>query len=160
MSRKVLLIVLLLSGALVAALGQEEGAGRFDLLIVDETKTFSSSMRVEVFARALLRTELFALSAKIVEVESSFVDPLRGEEPDQRYDLIVIFPVGIDDGTVRQIWIVSRPFPEIGEELRGAVALVKQLADKIFRGAAEAVGVTDDLIPGYFATIFIRGGWL
>ncbi|MGQ9477337.1 MAG: hypothetical protein ACUVRH_02455 [Candidatus Bipolaricaulia bacterium] len=136
------------------------GGPPFQLLIVDETGTFASSMRVEVLARALKRTGLFALSARVVKVESSFADPLQGLEPDKRYDLIVIVPRGIDDRTVRQVWIATRPFPEISEELRSAVAMVKAIADKIFTGVAEAVDVTEDAIPGLFATIFIKEGWL
>jgi hypothetical protein len=138
----------------------QEGGPPFKLLIVDETRTFANSMRVEVLARALKRTGLFALSARIVEVESSFADPLQGLEPDRRYDLILILPRGLDDRTVRQIWLVTRPFPEIPQELRGAVAMVKPITNKIFTGIAEAVDVTEDAIPGIFATIFIREGWL
>ncbi|MFQ6034151.1 MAG: hypothetical protein ACE5KR_04745 [Candidatus Bipolaricaulia bacterium] len=163
MSKRVLLVsiaLLLIGGAVIAALGQEEGAQKFNLLIVDETRTFGSSIRVEVLARVLLKTGLFELSAKIVEVPSSFADPLQGLEPDKRYDLILVVPQGIDDGTVKQIWVATRPFPELDEELRGAVGTVKEIANGIFRGAATAVGVTDDLIPGYFAAIFIREGWL
>ena len=163
-SLAILLLALLLSlgGSVIDSLAQDQGQGeaQFKLLIVDETRTFSSSMRVEVLARALIRTELFDLSAKIIDVSSSFDDPLQGEEPDQQYDVILIVPRGIDDGTVKQIWIATRPFPELDEGLRGAVGTIKEIADGIFRGAAEAVDVTDDLIPGYFATLFIKEGWL
>ena len=156
----VLALLLLLGGSVTNGLAQDRGEEQFKLLIVDETRTFSSSMRVEVLARALIRTELFELSARIVKVSSSFEDPLQGEEPDQQYDVILIVPRGIDDGTVKQIWIATRPFPELDEGLRGAVGTIKEIADGIFRGAAEAVDVPDDLIPGYFAAIFIREGWL
>ena len=139
--------------------GQDQGE-RFALLIVDETKTFSSSIRVQVLASLLNKSGQFELSARFVDVPSSFADPLQGLEPDRRYDLILIIPRGIDDGTVRQLWVVSRPFHEISEGLREAIALLKQLAGRVFTGAAEAVDVTDDLIPGYFATLFIREGWL
>jgi len=163
MSKRVFLVsimLLLIGGAVIAVLGQEEGPQKFNLLIVDETRTFGSSIRVEVFARAIKRTELFDLSAKIIDVSSSYDDPLQGEEPDKRYDVVLIVPTGIDDGTVKQIWIATRPFPEISEELRGAVGTIKEMANGIFRGAAKAVDVTDDLIPGYFATLFIKEGWL
>lgn len=143
-----------------SAQDRDQGGPPFKLLIVDETRTFASSMRVEVLARALKRTGLFNLSAKVVEVESSFVDPLQGLEPDRRYDLILIIPRGLDDQTVRQLWLVTRPFPELSPALRSAVALAKAVSDKIFTRVAEAVDVTDDLIPGFFATLFIREGWL
>jgi len=156
----VLALLLLLGGSVTNGFAQDRGEAQFKLLIVDETRTFSSSMRVEVLARVLIRTELFELSAKIIEVGSSYDDPLRDEEPDQQYDVVLIVPVGIDDGTVKQLWIATRPFTEISEELRGAVGMIKEIADGIFRGAAEGLDVTDDLIPGYFAAIFIREGWL
>lgn len=156
------LLVLPLAGSPSWGLAQEPQAEaeKFALLIVDETKTFSSSIRVQVLASLLKKTGQFELFAKFVEVSSSFDDPLQGLEPDRRYDLILIIPRGIDDNTVRQLWVVSRPFPEISEGLRRAIGLLKQLAGRVFTGAAEAVDVTDDLIPGYFATIFIREGWL
>ncbi len=37
---------------------------------------------------------------------------------------------------------------------------MQEIANKVFQGAAEAVDVAEDLIPGFFATIFIREGWL
>lgn len=145
----------------LSGLGQQaEHLQRFNLLIVDETRTFSSSMRVEVLARALKRTELFDLAARIVKVDSSFVDPLQDEVPDKPYDIILVIPWGIDDGTVKQLWVITRPFTEISEELRGAVTVVKEIANGIFHGVAEAVDVTEDLIPGYFAAILIWEGWL
>lgn len=155
-----LLVLILPTGSPGWGLTAEEHGERFALLIVDETKTFSSSIRVQVLASLLNKSGQFELSARFVDVPSSFADPLQGLEPDRRYDLILIIPRGIDDGTVRQLWVVSRPFHEISEGLREAIALLKQLAGRVFTGAAEAVDVTDDLIPGYFATLFIREGWL
>lgn len=144
------------------AQGQDRGQGGppFKLLIVDETRTFAISMRVELLARALKRTGLFDLSAKVVEVESSFVDPLQGLEPDQRYDLILIVPRGLDDWTVRQLWLVTRPFNEVSPGLIQAVGVVKGLVAQVSQGLTAAVDVTEDAIPGIFATIFIRKGWL
>jgi hypothetical protein len=158
----ILTLLLLVGGSASSGWAQDQGQGelQFKLLIVDETRTFSSSMRVEVLARAIIRTALFDLSAKLIEVGSSYDDPLQGEEPDRQYDVILIVPRGIDDGTVKQLWIATRPFTEVSEELRDAVAQLKEIADGIFQGAAEAVDVAEDLLPGYFATIFIREGWL
>lgn len=140
--------------------GQEEQPARFQLLIVDETTSFTASMGVELFARALKRTGLFDLSARIADVDSSFADPLRGQEPDRRYDIIIIVPRGIEDDTVRQIWIVTRPFHEISEGLRSTVALIKEIVNSGSQGRLTAVDITDDGIPGIFATLFIREGWL
>lgn len=159
-----LAIVLLVGWAAFGVSGsaqaQDQGGPPFKLLIVDETRTFAISMRVELLARALKRTGLFDLSAKVVEVESSFVDPLQGLEPDQRYDLILIVPRGLDDWTVRQLWLVTRPFNEVSPGLIQAVGVVKGLVAQVSQGLTAAVDVTEDAIPGIFATIFIRKGWL
>jgi len=162
MSKKVWIfipmVMLLLGWGALSGLSQEPF--KFKLLVVDETKTFASSIRVELLARAIKRTGLFELSAKIVDVGSSFANPLQGEKPDKRYEIIIIVPRGIDDGTVRQVWISTRPFTEISEELRSAVTVIKEIANGISQGMAKAVDVTEDLIPGYFATLFIKEGWL
>lgn len=156
-----LVLLLLIGFGALGGFGQEgEQQERFKLLIVDETVTFNSSIRVEVFARATKRTGLFDLSARIVQVDSSFVDPLRGEEPDKRYEVILIVPRGIDEGTVKQVWVVTNPPRQISSQLWQAVGLLKEIADGVLQGAATAVDVTEDLIPGYFATIFGREGWL
>lgn len=140
--------------------GQDQGGPPFKLLIVDETRTFVVSMRLELLARALKRTGLFALSTRVVEVDSSFADPLQGLEPDQRYDLILIAPRGLDDRTVRQLWIVTRPFNEVSPGLIQAVSALKRLVAQLSQGLVAAVDVTEDAIPAIFATIFIRRGWL
>jgi hypothetical protein len=154
------LFLLLIDWGALSGLGQEEQPQRFQLLIVDETKSFVASMGVELFARTVRRTGLFDLSAKIVDVDSSFANPLQGEEPDRRYDVIVIVPRGIDDDSIREIWIATRPFSEISGELRNAVALIKEIVNRVPQARIRAVDVTEDLIPGFFATVFIREGWL
>lgn len=140
--------------------GQEEQPARFQLLIADETTSFTASMAVELLARALKRTGLFDLSARIADVDSSFADPLRGQQPEKRYDIIIIVPRGVQDGTVRQVWIVTRPFHEVSEGLRTAVALIKEIVNGGAQGRLTAVDVTEDAIPAIFATLFIREGWL
>ncbi len=164
MSKKLVLLIplllLLIGWGALNGRGQEEQSQRFQLLIVDETRSFTASMGVELFARALKRTGFLEVSAKIVDVDSSFAYPLQGQEPDRRYDIIIIIPRGIEDGRVRQIWIVTRPFNEISEGLRRAVATIKEIVNRAPQGGLRAVDVTDDAIPGLFATLFIRGGWL
>jgi hypothetical protein len=161
----VLFLLMALGGNGWTALGQGQGPGDsppepFRLLIVDETQTFGSSIRLQVLASLLNRTGLFELTAKFVQVESSFDDPLQGEEPDRRYDAILIIPKGVDDGTVRQLWVVTRAWTELPEALRSAIGQLKAMANEVFQGTATAVDVTEDLIPAYFATLFTREGWL
>jgi len=115
------------------------------LLLVDETKTFSSTMRVGALAGILRKSGMVDVSVKLVDVESSYEDPLSGiaftEEP---YDLILIISRGIDDGTVGQIWLVTRFFEEASPEYAAIVAL-SGIIDQIFQGIATATDVTEDL---------------
>ena len=164
MSAAALIVFLLVlgGGSGLRALGQgaEGTSPPFQLLIVDETQTFGSTIRLQVLASLLNKTKGFELTAKFVRVESSFDDPLQGEEPEQRYDIVLIIPKGVDDGTMRQLWLATRPWVELPEELRSAAEQLKVIANEVFQGAATAVDVTEDLIPAYFAALFMREGWL
>ncbi len=164
MSAAALIVFLLVlgGGSGLRALGQgaEGTSPPFQLLIVDETQTFGSTIRLQVLASLLNKTKGFELTAKFVRVESSFDDPLQGEEPEQRYDIVLIIPKGVDDGTMRQLWLATRPWVELPEGLRSAVEQLKAIANEVFRGAAVAVDGTEDLIPAYFAALFMREGWL
>jgi hypothetical protein len=130
---------------------------RISLLIVDETETFDSSIRVQVLASLLKKTGLFKVSAKIAKVNSSFINPLQGI-PDRRYDIILIVPKGVDDGSIKQIWIITRPINCKTLYLMRYIELISEIVEKIF--LVEAVDITEDLIPAYFAVIFIQEGWL
>jgi len=130
------------------------------LLLVDETKTFSLTMRVGALAGILRKTGMVNVSIELVDVESSYEDPLSGialaEEP---YDIILIIPKGIDDGTVGQIWLVTRFFEETSPEYAGLTAL-SGIIDQVFQGVAEAIDVSEDLFPGFFAALYLKQGWL
>jgi len=130
------------------------------LLLVDETKTFSSTMRVGALAGILRKTGMVNVSIELVDVESSYEDPLNdialAEEP---YDIILIIPKGIDDGTVGQIWLVTRFFEETSPEYAGLMAL-SGIIDQVFQGVAEAIDVSEDLFPGFFAALYLKQGWL
>lgn len=159
-----ILVLLLLAGAVGygQATGNPTGEGAIRLLLVDETKTFSSTMRVGALAGILRKTGMVDVSVELVDVESSYEDPLRGKvlaEEREPYDIIIIIPKGIDDGTVKQIWLVSRFFEKTSPEYAGLAAL-SGIIDQVFQGVAEAVDVTEDLFPGCFAALYLWKGWL
>lgn len=144
-------------GGMSAALKAEELPR---LLIVDGTRTFASTMRIGALAGILRQSGIVDVSVKFVDVESSYQDPLANiAVADQPYDIILIIPSGIDDGSMRQIWLVSRFFASGSAEHAGLAAL-SGIIDQIFHGIAEAIDVSEDLFPGFFAALYLMQGWL
>ena len=130
------------------------------MLLVDETKTFSSTMRVGALAGILRKTGMVNVSVELIDVESSYENPLSGIAlPEEPHDIILIIPKGIDDGSVKQIWLVTRFFEETSPEFAGLTAL-SGIIDQIFQGIAEAVDVSEDLWPGFYAALYLKQGWL
>jgi len=168
MTRRTLLaiipvVLLIVGGGVLRGCAQEVNQGekeKLALLIVDETRTFSSSIRVELLARALAQAGLFEISARIAGVESGFENPLQGEPPDRCYDIILIIPRTIEHGTVRQLWVVTKAFSGISAQLHAAVRSLKETANAVFAGVAEAVDVSEDLVPGFFSAVLIQEEWL
>lgn len=133
------------------------------LLLVDATKTFSATMRVGALAKVIRNTGLFDLSVRLVDVASSYVDPLGAmafNTETQPYQIILIIPRGIDNGTVNQIWLVTRSFVEVSPPLGAAIGTLSNIVDQVFGGIAEAIDVSEDLFPGFFAALYLKRGIL
>ncbi|MEA1871701.1 MAG: hypothetical protein U9N00_05875 [Candidatus Bipolaricaulota bacterium] len=166
MNKMMLAITIGLCVAVLPVVGMAQTAGASDmaggarLLLVDETKTFASTMRVGALAGILRKTGMVDVTVMLVDVESSYGDPLAGlataEEP---YDIILIIPKGIDDGSVEQIWLVTRFFAEGSPEEVGLAALAG-IIDQIFQGLAIAIDVSEDLWPAGYAALYLQQGWL
>jgi hypothetical protein len=104
---------------------------RVDLLLVDETQTLQASLMVQVYARALQESGLFNFDAKIVSVQSSYDDPLGVNPTEKRYELIVIVPRGIEDGSVPQVWMITKPIgPQTRPQLLAAMELVASASSR------------------------------
>ncbi len=130
------------------------------MLLIDETKTFASTMRVGALAGILRKAGMVDLSVELVEVTSSYENPLSGIAlPDDPYDIILVIPKGIDDGSVAQIWLVTPYFEERSPEYAHLLAL-SGLIDRVFDGIATATDVSEDLFPGFFAALYFQQGWL
>ncbi len=156
--RAVLTMSLLIVFALAGAAQPTE---RVDLLLVDETQTLQASLMVQIYARALQESGLFNLDAKVVSVQSSYDDPLGVNLTEKRYELIVIVPRGIEDGSVPQIWMITRPIgPQTRPQLLNALELIRQRVEQGSAGLFKALTVMDDGALGIFATVFERHGWL
>ncbi len=167
MTKKVIALIavaaLLLGG--VTAVAQSARVSRptpaVRLLIVDETKTFTSSMRVGITANIVRKMGLFAISADMVDVSSSYVDPLAGKTPPaQPYDIVIIFPRGLDNGSVHQIWVITRDLAALPPQAQAAVTLLETVINKVFAGVGTATDVNADLFPGLFSALYVREGWL
>ena len=166
MNKKVLAITIGLCVAFLPVVGTGQTTGPSDmaggarLLLVDETKTFASTMRVGALAGILRKTGMVDVTVRLVDIESSYGDPLAGlataEEP---YDIILIVPKGIDDGSVVQIWLVTRFFEE-GSPEDVSLAALSGIIDQIFQGLATAIDVSEDLWPAGYAALYLQQGWL
>jgi len=155
-------VVLAMGLLIVFALeGAAQPSERVDLLLVDETQTLQASLMVQIYARALQESGLFNFDAKVVSVQSSYDDPLGVNLTEKRYELIVIVPRGIEDGSVPQIWMITKPIgPQTRPQLLNALELIRQRVEQGSGGLFKAVTVMDDGALGIFATIFERHGWL
>ncbi len=154
-------IVLISVAALGTLVSSAQAQNKVDLLLVDETQTLQASLMVQIYARALQESGLFNFEAKVVQVESSYDDPLGVNATDKQYELIVIVPRGIEDGSVPQIWLITRPIgPQTRPELLAAIELIRQRVAQGSAGLFTALTVMDDGALGIFSSVFERHGWL
>jgi len=156
------LIGALLLGWSLATLGQELPP-TIRLLLIDETKTFTSTMKVAGTIGALRQMGLFDVSVRLADVESDYDDPLAEAalEPDQNpYDLVLILPRGLDTRTDVGIWLVSNGFDSLSPLVRGAVDLISNVVDQVFAGSGQTIDVSEDLWPGFLWAVHVSKGWI
>lgn len=158
MPKRITLVILIALGWSLNAIGAQS---KVDLLLVDETQTLQASLMVQIYARALQESGLFNFDAKIARVESSYDDPLGVNSTEKKYELIVIVPRGIEDGSVPQIWLITQPMgPQTRPELLAALELIRRRVEQGSAGLFRALTVLDDGALGIFASVFERHGWL
>lgn len=158
MLTRIALISIVALGTLVSSAPAQS---KVDLLLVDETQTLQASLMVQAYARALQESGLFNFDAKIVQVESSYDDPLGVNPTDKKYELIAIVPRGIEDGSVPQVWLITKPIgPQTRPELLAAIELIRQRVAQGSGGLFKALTVLDDSALGIFSSVFDRHGWL
>ncbi len=154
------LLALLVLASVQALAQQSQQQMKLRLLLVDETRTFASTMRVGALAGILKKTGMVDLSVKMIDVDSSYVDPLVGlVPPEQPYDLVLIIPKGIDDGSISQIWLVSEYYASSTPQYALLVGL-SRIVDQVFQGIAKATDVSEDLWPAGYAALYQEEGWL
>ena len=161
--RKIIVLVLLtlfVLASMQALAQQSQPQMKLRLLLVDETKTFASTMRVGALAGILNKTGMVELSVKMVDVDSSYADPLAGlEVSEQPYDLVLIIPKGIDDASISQIWLVSEYY-ETATPQYALLAGLSRIVDQVFQGLATATDVSEDLWPAGYGALYREQGWL
>lgn len=163
-SKPVLVFVMsiVLISCLLSAGGQgaqSDKVSKISLLLIDETKSFQQSMKIEVFARNIKRIKIFDLSAKIVDIKSSYQNPLESKTADKEYDLILIFPKGLDDASVQEVWILSAPINcQMKPLVKEGIRTLSSMIEKIFQ--AEAVDASESLFPALLSGILLQDGWI
>lgn len=156
------LIAVVLFGIGVMALGQELPP-TIRLLLIDETKTFTSTMKVAGTIGALRGMGLFDVSIRLSDVTSDYDDPLEGIAPpdDQDpFDLILILPRGLDSKTNVSIWLVSDWLTSLSPFVRGAIDLVSTVVDQVFAGSGQTIDVSEDLWPDFLWANYAKKGWV
>jgi hypothetical protein len=158
--RRIVLLGLIL-GAGLAVFGQPTDAAR--VLLIDETKTFLSTMRVAALVGALRGTGLVAVDVRLADVESGFDDPLSGVEPPSDlvpYTISIVVTRGVDTGVFPYVWILNGTVEELDPQDRGALAAVTQIVAQVFFGIGTPLGVYDDLYPALLWASYVNEGWM
>jgi len=165
MSRRSMVVgwtcVLVVAAALVVSAQPDVEPIR--VLVVDETKTFNSTMRVAGLVGALRSVGMFDVGVALADVASSYDDPLAERTPEEgegAYDLIVILPRGLDDGSIGQIWIVSNGLDQLTPVVAGSLSVLSAVIDEVFAGIGEATDVSEDLWPCLLWAVYSTKGWI
>ena len=162
-SLMVLIAVAALMTAVPLGVLAQEAPPLVRVLVVDETKTFNSTMRVAGLVGALRQVGVFNVGVTLADVTSSYDDPLAGrapEEGEEAYDLIVVLPRGLDDGSIDQIWIVSAGLNSLLPGVSVALDVAAGIVDQVFAGIGEAIDVSKDLWPCLLWAVYSTKGWI
>jgi hypothetical protein len=155
-------IGIMLFGWVFAATGQETPAP-LRLLLIDETKTFTSTMKVAGTIGALRQMGLFDVSVRLADLTSDYDDPLAGFAPapsQAAYDLVLILPRGLDTKSGVNIWLVSAGLDTVPGLLRTAVNAISMVVDQVFAGSGRTIDVSEDLWPGILWAVYVSAGWM
>ncbi|MBE0635075.1 hypothetical protein IH601_03670 [Candidatus Bipolaricaulota bacterium] len=133
------------------------------LLLIDETKTFTSTMKVAGTIGALRGMGLFEVSVRLAEVADDYADPLTGIDPNEDhepYDLVLILPRGLDTKSNVSIWLVSDWLTSLSPFVRGAIDLVSTVVDQVFAGSGQTIDVSEYLWPDFLWADYAKKGWV
>jgi len=155
------LLALLMS---TAAFAQSDTPGeQVRLLVVDQTKTFLSTMRIGGLVGALKGTGLYAVDVTFADAASDWDDPLAGQalaEGADPYDVVLIIPRGIDDGSADWVWILSQPASMAPPEVAMGLGVLGEVLGLVFEGAMDPMNSADDLYLAFLHSLYISEGWM
>jgi hypothetical protein len=153
--------IALLGVAIVLPACAAAAQGMPRVLVVDATKSFASTLRVGALVGALRGTGAVAVDVHLAEGRSFLDDPLPAEPQNGVvYDLLILIPRGLDDGSAERIWIVSDAPSHLAPSAAAALVLVQATVDAVFDGLGYAVDVTEDLYPAFLWAGYRARGWV
>ncbi len=136
-------------------------AAPYHVLLVDGTKTLEATLRVGGLAGAIRQSGLAEVSVLFTDATSTFADPLAGRPaPATPFDLIIIIPRGIGDGTTDIVWLLAAGSLASSADAPATLSLLKSGMGLAFGGAARALSPLDDLWATLTAALYAAEGWL
>lgn len=136
-------------------------AAPYRVLLVDGTKTLEATLRVGGLAGAMRQSGLVDVSVLFTDVVSPYDDPLAGREaPAEPYDLVLIIPRGVGDGSADVVWVLVGNAVAESPELASSFTLLSSGIGMAFAGAAQAQSPLDDLWALFTSALYVSEGWL
>lgn len=146
---------------LVVTVSVVASAAPFRVLLVDATKTLEATLRVGGLAGAIRQSGLAEVSVLFSDVESPYGDPLAGRDaPTQPYDLILIVPRGVGDGSASMVWVLVGSAVAANPEAAASFSLLGSGIERAFAGAVRALSPLDDLWALFTSAFYVAEGWL
>jgi hypothetical protein len=143
------------------AVGAACTAAPYRVLLVDGTKTLEATLRVGGLAGAIRQSGLAEVAVVFTDEESAYADPLSGmPAPESPYDLMIIIPRGVGDGTADVVWLLVGGNPAANPAASTALATLSAGMDLVFGGAVRGQGPLDDLWATLAASLYVAEGWL
>ncbi len=135
-------------------------AASYRVLVVDGTKTLEATMRVGGLVGAIRQSGLAEVSVLFTDAVSPFDDPLAGEPlPASPFDLIIIIPRGIGDGTTDIVWLLGAGGLAANPDASSAISLLSSGMALVF-GGVRTFSPLDDLWATLTACLYVTEGWL
>jgi len=148
----------------VGSLGAETAqptAAPFRVLLVDCTTTLESTLRVGGLAGGIRQSGLAELTVLFSDAASPYDDPLAGRPlPGAPFDLILVVPRGVGDGTASVVWLLVAGNPEGSPTASSALKLLGAGMSLVFGSNVSGAGPLDDLWAALTASLYVAEGWL
>ena len=148
----------------VGSLGAEAAqptAAPFRVLLVDCTTTLESTLRVGGLAGGIRQSGLAELTVLFSDAASPYGDPLDGRPlPAVPFDLIIVVPRGVGDGTASVVWLLVAGDPAANPPASSALELLSAGMSLVFGSNVSGVGPLDDLWAALTASLYVAEGWL